>query len=46
VADYVPSLPEFWNIMRGKSTDETKKDVFDAAYAKLLTFIYVASVYQ
>ncbi|KAL6842232.1 hypothetical protein ACP4OV_027880 [Aristida adscensionis] len=30
VADYVPSLAEFWNIMRGKSTDQTKKDAFDA----------------
>ncbi|KAL6638754.1 hypothetical protein ACP70R_023613 [Stipagrostis hirtigluma subsp. patula] len=30
VADYVPSLSGFWNIMRGKSTDETKKDAFDA----------------
>ncbi|KAL6659147.1 hypothetical protein ACP70R_003187 [Stipagrostis hirtigluma subsp. patula] len=30
VADYVPSLAGFWNIMRGKSTNETKKDAFDA----------------
>ncbi|AQK52071.1 Probable E3 ubiquitin-protein ligase XBOS35 [Zea mays] len=31
VADYVPSLSEFWTIMRGKSTDEMKKGAFDAA---------------
>ncbi|XP_066325727.1 probable E3 ubiquitin-protein ligase XBOS35 isoform X2 [Miscanthus floridulus] len=30
MADYVPSLSEFWTIMRGKSTDEMKKDAFDA----------------
>ncbi|XP_062191768.1 probable E3 ubiquitin-protein ligase XBOS35 isoform X1 [Phragmites australis] len=36
VADYVPSLPEFWNIMRGKSTDETKKDVFDVVALRRL----------
>ncbi|OEL17649.1 putative E3 ubiquitin-protein ligase XBOS35 [Dichanthelium oligosanthes] len=41
VADYVPSLSEFWNVMRGKSTDETKKDAFDVLYVKILTFIYV-----
>ena len=34
VADYVPSLSEFWTIMRGKSTDEMKKDAFDAVYVK------------
>ncbi|CAD6247195.1 unnamed protein product [Miscanthus lutarioriparius] len=30
MADYVPSLSEFWTIMHGKSTDEMKKDAFDA----------------
>ena len=34
MADYVPSLSEFWTIMRGKSTDEMKKDAFDAVYVK------------
>ncbi|KAL5221066.1 hypothetical protein ABZP36_025779 [Zizania latifolia] len=30
VADYVPSLPEFWTVMHAKSTDETNKEAFDA----------------
>ena len=34
VADYVPSLSEFWNVMHGKSRDEAKKDVFDAVYVE------------
>lgn len=29
-ADYVPSLPDFWNIMRGTCTDEANKEAFDA----------------
>jgi hypothetical protein len=27
-------LSDFWNVMRGKSRDETKKDAFDAVYVK------------
>uniref|UniRef100_M8BZV3 Serine/threonine-protein phosphatase 6 regulatory ankyrin repeat subunit B n=1 Tax=Aegilops tauschii TaxID=37682 RepID=M8BZV3_AEGTA len=30
-ADYVPSLPDFWSIMRGTATGETNKEAFDAA---------------
>jgi E3 ubiquitin-protein ligase XBAT32/33 len=36
VADYVPSLSDFWNVMRGKSRDETKKDAFDAVSLRRL----------
>jgi E3 ubiquitin-protein ligase XBAT32/33 len=32
VADYVPSVPDFWNIMRGTPTDETNKEAFGAGY--------------
>uniref|UniRef100_A0A0D9X5Y2 RING-type E3 ubiquitin transferase n=1 Tax=Leersia perrieri TaxID=77586 RepID=A0A0D9X5Y2_9ORYZ len=30
VADYVPSLSEFWSVMHAKSADETNKEAFDA----------------
>ncbi|KAF0900983.1 hypothetical protein E2562_037164 [Oryza meyeriana var. granulata] len=36
VADYVPSLPEFWNVMHAKSTDETNKEAFDAVALRRL----------
>ncbi|BAF23300.1 probable E3 ubiquitin-protein ligase XBOS35 isoform X1 [Oryza sativa Japonica Group] len=36
VADYVPSLPEFWSVMHAKCTDETNKEAFDAVALRRL----------
>ncbi|KAM0847084.1 hypothetical protein ACQ4PT_055249 [Festuca glaucescens] len=35
-ADYVPSVPDFWNIMHSTPTDETNKEAFDAGNLRRL----------